>query len=107
MNSVLLLPFAYFYTTRLSKGSLAFHALFEWLAAAWVVAWVGVFGIKDSMLVMVLKSGRKPAWREDPSPAAPIADATVLIVGSKLRGSERLRQGIGRGSSIAAAPGPS
>lgn len=54
MNTVLLLPFAYFYTTRLSKGSLAFHAVFEWLAAAWVVAWVGVSGFSGIMLMMAL-----------------------------------------------------
>ncbi len=54
MNTVLLLPFAYFYTTRLSKGSLAFHALFEWLAAVWVVAWVGVSVLSDGILMTVL-----------------------------------------------------
>ena len=50
----MLLPFAYFYITRLRKGSLAFHALFEWLAAAWVVTWVGVSGFSGSILTMVL-----------------------------------------------------
>lgn len=33
-----LLPFSYFWSTRLRKGSLAFHFLFEWLAAAMLVA---------------------------------------------------------------------
>ena len=41
MNFILLLPFAYFWTTRLSKGSLAFHALFEWLPAILVVVALG------------------------------------------------------------------
>ena len=36
-----LLPFSYFYQTRLKDGSLAFHVIFEWLAALWLVAWIG------------------------------------------------------------------
>lgn len=36
-KALLTLPFAYFLTTRLSKGSIAFHVLFEW-GAALVVA---------------------------------------------------------------------
>lgn len=53
MKTVLLFPFAYFYTTRLSKGALAFHALFEWLAAAWLVAMVGASSIAQDCLMMV------------------------------------------------------
>ena len=37
MNFIYLLPFSYFYLTRLSKGSLAFHVLFEWICAALLV----------------------------------------------------------------------
>lgn len=36
----LTLPFAYFLTTRLRQGSLAFHVLFEWGAALVVAAWL-------------------------------------------------------------------
>lgn len=41
MNFILLFPFSYFYTTRLKEGSLAFHVIFEWLAAALLVTCVG------------------------------------------------------------------
>ena len=41
MNFFYLLPFSYFYQTRLKEGALAFHILFEWLAALWLVAWIG------------------------------------------------------------------
>lgn len=41
MNYLLLFPFAYFYTTRIREGSLVFHVLFEWMAAALVVVLVG------------------------------------------------------------------
>jgi hypothetical protein len=54
LNTVLLLPFAYFYKTRLSKGALAFHALFEWLAAAWLVTCVGASTIGQDLLTMAL-----------------------------------------------------
>ncbi len=36
-----LVPFAYFYDTRLRSGSMAFHLIFEWLAAVVVVLAVG------------------------------------------------------------------
>lgn len=54
MNQFLLLPFSYFYSTRLSKGSLAFHALFEWVAAAWLVAWLYAGSITDGLVSMLL-----------------------------------------------------
>lgn len=41
MNIFYLLPFAYFYKTRLREGSLAFHVIFEWLAAGVLVVAVG------------------------------------------------------------------
>lgn len=41
MNFIFLLPFAYFYKTRLTKATFAFHLVFEWMAAALLVA---VFG---------------------------------------------------------------
>ena len=41
MNFVYLLPFTYFFNTRLRDGSVAFHAIFEWLAAAVLVCTVG------------------------------------------------------------------
>ncbi len=41
MNFIYLLPFSYFLNTRLRGGSLAFHAIFEWLAAIIVVLFVG------------------------------------------------------------------
>jgi hypothetical protein len=40
-SAVYTLPFLYFYGTRLRHGSLAFHALFEWLAAIVLVATCG------------------------------------------------------------------
>ena len=42
MNFVYLLPFTYFFNTRLRDGSVAFHAIFEWLAAAVLVCTVAV-----------------------------------------------------------------
>jgi len=50
LNTAFLFPFVYFYITRLSKGSLAFHALFEWLAAVLLVVCVGRFGVADDLL---------------------------------------------------------
>jgi len=41
MNMIYLLPFSYFYNTRLRNGSWAFHALFEWLSAAILVMALG------------------------------------------------------------------
>jgi hypothetical protein len=54
LNNILLFPFAYFCATRLTKGGLAFHALFEWLAAAWLVACLGASSIGQDLLVMAL-----------------------------------------------------
>ena len=41
MNLLYLFPFSYFHATRLRGGSIAFHALFEWLAAALLVTILG------------------------------------------------------------------
>lgn len=41
MNFVYLLPFTYFFNTRLRSGSVAFHLIFEWLAAVVLVCTVG------------------------------------------------------------------
>lgn len=41
MNFVYLLPFSYFFNTRLRGGSVAFHVIFEWLAAVLLVFTVG------------------------------------------------------------------
>lgn len=41
MNFVYLLPFSYFFNTRLRGGSVAFHFVFEWLATAVLVCLVG------------------------------------------------------------------
>ncbi len=39
-----LFPFVYFWRTRLSEGTLAFHVLFEWGAAASVAFFFGAYG---------------------------------------------------------------
>ena len=41
MKFVYLLPFTYFYDTRLRSGSVSFHVIFEWLAAVVLVLAVG------------------------------------------------------------------
>ena len=41
MKLVYLLPFTYFYDTRLRNGSVSFHAIFEWLAAVVLAIAVG------------------------------------------------------------------
>lgn len=41
MNFIYLLPFTYFYDTRLRTSSVAFHLVFEWLAAVVLVLLVG------------------------------------------------------------------
>ena len=42
MNLVYLIPFSYFFQTRLrTEGGVAFHAVFEWMAAAFLVCVVG------------------------------------------------------------------
>lgn len=43
MKLLYFLPFAYFANTRLLKGSIAFHILFEWVAALLLVFCFGVF----------------------------------------------------------------
>lgn len=45
-----ILPFSYFLRTRLLKGSVAFHLIFEWAAAAALVVLWGRFGIATSLL---------------------------------------------------------
>ena len=49
MKFFYLLPFAYFYDTRLRGGSMAFHVIFEWLAAAVLVLVVGAAGPKQAL----------------------------------------------------------
>ncbi|MDO8777394.1 MAG: hypothetical protein Q7K57_53500 [Burkholderiaceae bacterium] len=44
MKFVYLLPFTYFYDTRLRTGSVAFHVVFEWLAAVVLALAVGAAG---------------------------------------------------------------
>lgn len=44
MRFVYLLPFTYFYDTRLRSGSIAFHVIFEWLAAGLLVLALGAAG---------------------------------------------------------------
>jgi hypothetical protein len=44
MKFVYLLPFSYFYDTRLRTGSVAFHVIFEWLAAVVLALAVGASG---------------------------------------------------------------
>jgi len=46
------IPFLYFYTTRLSKGAIAFHLFFEWLAALLVV---GVWG-KSGLIIDIYRA---------------------------------------------------
>ena len=54
MNFFYLVPFNYFYLTRLKHGSFVFHFLFEWVAAFWLVAWVGIGGdLLQSSLAML------------------------------------------------------
>lgn len=55
MNFIILLPFSYFYRTRLRDGSVAFHFIFEWLAAAMLVVLLGnlppLHGLGQSLIV--------------------------------------------------------
>ena len=44
MKFVYLLPFTYFYDTRLRTGSVSFHVIFEWLAAVVLALAVGAAG---------------------------------------------------------------
>lgn len=50
MKFVYLLPFTYFYDTRLRKGSVAFHVIFEWLAAVLLVLVVGAAGPAQALI---------------------------------------------------------
>lgn len=50
MKIVYLLPFAYFYDTRLRTGSVAFHVIFEWLAAVVLVLVLGSVGPAQALL---------------------------------------------------------
>lgn len=54
MNLLLLFPFTYFYTTRVREGSLAFHVLFEWLAALLAVVFVGANDLDADLLGALL-----------------------------------------------------
>lgn len=54
MNCAFILPFAYFYKTRLSKGALSFHFVFEWMAAALLVTAFGSMGSGASLAHSVL-----------------------------------------------------
>lgn len=54
MNLLLLVPFTYFYTTRIREGSLAFHVLFEWVAAVFITAVVGANDFGTDLIGTVL-----------------------------------------------------
>lgn len=54
MNFLLIIPFIYFYTTRLNRGSVIFHALFEWVAAGWIVFWMGRSNLQSDLYQMLL-----------------------------------------------------
>lgn len=49
-----LLPFSWFWSTRLRQGSLAFHALFEWLAAAVLIMALAPGDLKAALLAGLL-----------------------------------------------------
>ncbi len=51
MKVIYLLPFTYFYDTRLRHNSLAFHAIFEWLAAVVLVFAVGHAGHSQALII--------------------------------------------------------
>lgn len=54
MNFVYLLPFSYFFDTRLRSAGLGFHAIFEWLAAAVLVLAVGALPPMQACLTAAL-----------------------------------------------------
>lgn len=54
MKFVYLIPFSYFYDTRLRSGSLAFHVLFEWVAAVALALLLGVKSPIESLLGVIL-----------------------------------------------------
>ena len=49
-----LLPFSYFWVTRLRNGSIGFHLLFEWLAAAVVVVALDPANAADGLCIALL-----------------------------------------------------
>ena len=49
-----LLPFSYFWSTRLRNGSIGFHLLFEWLAAAIVVLALDPANAADGLRIALL-----------------------------------------------------
>ena len=49
-----LLPFSYFWVTRLRNGSIGFHLLFEWLAAAVVVVALDPANAAEGLYIAVL-----------------------------------------------------
>lgn len=51
MNFVYLVPFTYFFNTRLRSGSVAFHVIFEWLAAVVLVCAVGSAAPAQSLML--------------------------------------------------------
>ncbi|MGJ7457443.1 hypothetical protein [Halomonas sp. RA08-2] len=50
MNLVYLMPFSYFYNTRLRNGSVAFHLIFEWLAAVVLALAIGAVDPAQALL---------------------------------------------------------
>ena len=48
------LPFSYFWSTRLRQGSISFHVLFEWLAAAMLVAALADGAVWEDLLLSLL-----------------------------------------------------
>jgi len=50
MKFVYLLPFTYFFDTRLRGGSVAFHVIFEWLAAVVLVLVLGAVGPTQALV---------------------------------------------------------
>ncbi|MFD2190050.1 hypothetical protein [Pistricoccus aurantiacus] len=51
MNFFYLMPFSYFFYTRLRGGSIAFHLIFEWLAAAILVLAIGISSPLKSLIM--------------------------------------------------------
>lgn len=51
MNFFYILPFSYFYNTRLRGGSVGFHLIFEWIAAVVLVVTVGAGGEAGALAV--------------------------------------------------------
>src|SRR5690554_3804576 len=51
MNFIYILPFSYFYNTRLRGGSIGFHLIFEWIAAVVLVAMIGATGPASALAV--------------------------------------------------------